>query len=49
MTAASEIFQRASWLVTGRAGNGGRGVLPLGHTRRVMVPAGLRRALPAPA
>ena len=35
--------------VAGRAGNGGRGVLMFGHTRRATVPAGLRRALPAPA
>ena len=49
MMAAGEIFPRGSWPVAGRAGNGGRGVLTFGHTRRAMVPAGLRRALPAPA
>ncbi len=42
-------FLTCKLAVAGRAGNGGRSVLPLSHTRRVMVPAGLRRALPAPA
>ena len=49
MAAAGEILPRASWAIAGRAGNGGRGVLTFGHTRRATVPAGLRRALPAPA
>ena len=49
MLAAGEIFGRASWLAVRRAENDGRSGLSLHLPRRNTFPAGLRRALPAPA